>query len=67
MPKHLLPVADEMFTVNHGRPDAVSTEQVQQCLLALDLRELAEVSITPEEIEGVVDQSILSTSRKLSL
>ena len=35
------------------------TEQVQQSLLALDLRKFAEVTITPQQIEGVIDQPVL--------
>ena len=61
MLKHLLAIADEMFTVDHGSLDTIFTEQVQQRLLAFDLREFAEVSVTPEEVEGVVDQSVLSS------
>ena len=65
--KHLLAIGDEVFTVNDGSLDIVFTDQVQQRLLALDLWELAEISITPEKIEGVVDQSILSTGGKFGL
>ena len=48
-----------MFGKEHGQLDIVFAEQVQQRLLALDLRQLAEVAIPPEEIEGVVDKPAL--------
>jgi len=62
MLKHLLTVADEMFGVEHGQLDIALAEQVQQPLLALDLRQLAEVAIAPEEVEGVVDEPALPTA-----
>ena len=60
MLEHLLPVADEMFAVEHRQLDVVFTEQVQQRLLALDLGKLAKVAVAPEQVEGVVDQPVLS-------
>ena len=39
-----------------------SPSRSSSACLRSDLRELAEVSITPEKVEGVVDQSILSTA-----
>jgi hypothetical protein len=36
-------------------------------LLAFDLRQLAEVTVPPEKVEGVVDQSILSARGKFGL
>jgi hypothetical protein len=63
MLKHLLTVADEMFGKQHGEFDIVFTEQIQQGLLSLNLREFAEISITPEEVEGVIDHPILPTGR----
>ena len=57
--KHLLTVAGEMFRVEDREFNVVLAEKIQQRLLALDLRELAEVAIPPEEIEGVVDEPAL--------
>jgi hypothetical protein len=67
MLKHLLTVADEMFGKQHGQLDIVLAEEVQQLLLALDLRQLAEVAISSEKVEGVVDQPILPARRQLCL
>ena len=50
-----------------GSLDIVFAEQVEQALLALDLRQLAEVAIPPEEIEGVVDQPTLPARGQLCL
>ena len=67
MLKHLLPVAGEMFGVENRQLDVVFAEQVQQRLLALDLRKLAKVAVTPEQVEGVVDQPVLPACRQLGL
>jgi hypothetical protein len=67
MLKHLLTVADEMFGKQHGQLDIVLTEQIQQQLLALQLRPLAKVAIPPQEIEGVVDEPTLPAGGKLGL
>jgi hypothetical protein len=59
MLEHLLSVPGEMLGIQHREFDSVLTEQVQHCLLALDLREPAHVAISPEEVKGVVDKSAL--------
>ena len=48
-----LPIADEVFGKQHGEFDVVFTQQIQQRLLTFNLREFAEVSVTPEKVEGV--------------
>ena len=63
MLKHLLPVTGEMLGVENRPFDAIFTEQVEQCLLALDLWQLAQVPVAPEQIEGVIDQPVLSARR----
>jgi hypothetical protein len=65
--KHLLPVSDEVFGVDHGRSDTVFIEEVSQGLFALDLGELTEVAVAPEKVEGVEDQSVLSARGEASL
>ena len=67
MLKHLLTVADEMFGEQHRHFDIVFAEEVQQQLLALNLRQLAEVAIPPEEVEGVVDEPALPACSQLCL
>jgi hypothetical protein len=62
-----LTVADEMFRKQHWEFDIVFAEQIQQRPLALDLRQLAEVAIPPEEVEGVVDEAALSARSQLCL
>ena len=57
MLKHHLTVAGEMFGVEDREFDVVFAEKIQQRLLALDLREAAEIAVTPEEIEGIVDDA----------
>ena len=60
MSEHLLAVADQVFGEQHGVRCFAFTEQVEQRLLAFDLRKLAEVTVTPQQVEGVVDQPVLS-------
>ena len=67
MLEHLLTVADEMLGIKHRQFDIVFAEEVQQQLLALDLRQLAEVAIPPEEVEGVVDEPALPACSQLCL
>ena len=67
MLKHLLPVACQVLGVNNRGLDVILTEQVLQGLLALDLGELAKVAVTPQQIEGVIDQSILPARGQLCL
>ena len=56
---HLLSVADQVLGIDDRMPDVVFPEQVGEHSLALDLRKLAEVAISPEQVEGVVDKTIL--------
>ena len=65
--KHLLTVADEMFGKQHWLLDIVLAKQIQQQLLALYLRQLAEIAIPPEKIEGVVDEPTLPARCQLCL
>jgi hypothetical protein len=41
MLKHLLPVTGEMFGVENREFNVIFTEQIEQCLLALNLWQLA--------------------------
>jgi len=50
--KHHLTIAGEMLRVEDREFNVVFAEKIQQRLLALDLREAAEIAVTPEEIEG---------------
>ena len=65
--KHLLTVSGEVFGIENWQFDIVLPEKVQQRLLALDLREAAKVSVTPEKVEGVKDQPVLPARRQLRL
>jgi hypothetical protein len=67
MLKHLLPVTCEMFGVENRQFNVIFTEQVEQCLLAFDLWQLAQVLVAPEQVEGVIDQPVLSARRELCL
>jgi hypothetical protein len=50
--KHHLTIAGEMLRVEDREFNVVFAEKIQQRLLALDLREAAEIAVTPEKIEG---------------
>jgi len=67
MLKHLLPITDEMFGIEHRQLDIVFAEQIQQRLLALDLRQLAKVAVAPEKVECVVDEAALPACSQLCL
>ena len=67
MLKHLLPVTCEMFGVENRQFNVIFTEQVEQCLLAFDLWQLAQVLVAPEQVEGVIDQPVLTARRQLCL
>ena len=67
MLKHLLPVPGQMFGVENRRLDAIFLEQVRQRLLALDLWQLAQVPVAPEQVKGVIEQPVLSARRQLRL
>jgi len=56
-----------MFGVENREFNVIFTEQVEQCLLALDLWQLAQVPVAPQQVEGVVDQPVLSARRQLCL
>jgi hypothetical protein len=61
--EHLLLVS-KVSGINDREFDAVFPEKVGQDLLALNLGELAEgrkVAISPQKIEGVIDETILFT------
>jgi len=61
--KHLLPVSGEVFGVEHGQLDIVLAKKIEQHLLALDLRQLTEVAVPPEEVECIIDQPALPARR----
>ena len=63
--QHLLPVTGQVFDVKDWYIDIVA-EKVSQYLLALKLRKLPKVAVSPEEVEDVVDQ-ILPSSDELVL
>ena len=67
MLEHLLSIAEEMFGKQHREFDVVFTEDIQQQLLPVDLRQLAEVAITPKDVECVVDQATLSARSQVGL
>lgn len=50
-----------------GSPMSFSPRKVGQRLLALNLGKLAEVSIPPEKVEGVIDQPVLSARGEVGL
>jgi hypothetical protein len=58
--EHLLP-ADQVFGINDGKFDAVFSEKIGKSLLALDLRKLAKVAITPQQVEGAEGEVVLLT------
>src|SRR5438094_10482019 len=67
MLEHLLTIADEMFGKQHRKFDVVFAEQVQQELLAFDLRQPPKSSVAPEKIERVVDEPTLPARCQLCL
>jgi hypothetical protein len=67
MLKHLLSAADQALAVDDRSFNAVFVHQIAQCLLALDLRKFAEVAITPEKVERVKDQPVLSACGEVGL
>ena len=67
MLKHLLAVAGQVLAVEHRHVDIVLPHQVGQHLLAFDLGPLPQVAISPEKVEGVVDQPILPARGEFGL
>ena len=67
MCEHLLAVAIQVFGVDDGLFNIIFAEQIGQCLLALNLWKPTQVSITPEQVEGVIDQPVLPACRQLCL
>jgi hypothetical protein len=65
--EHFLAVAEKMLGIDDRQIDAVFSEQVRQRLLAVNLGEFAEIATTPQEIEGVIKQFVLSARGQLSL
>jgi hypothetical protein len=65
MLEHLLPVAGQMLAVNDRRLDAVFSDVIQQPLLALNLGKPTQVTVTPQEIEGVINQLVLGCPRRV--
>jgi hypothetical protein len=65
--EHLLPVARVMLGVEHRQLDIVFAKKIEQQLLALDLWQLAEVSVAPKKVEGIVNEPPLSTRSQLCL
>jgi hypothetical protein len=65
--EHFLPVTDQMFGINDRKPDVVFSEEVGEHLLALDLRDFAEIPVSQHEVEGVEHQALLSARGKLGL
>ena len=50
-----------------GSPDVVFREQVGEHFLALHLGKLAEIAVSPEQIERVIDQPVLSARGEFGL
>jgi hypothetical protein len=48
-----------LYPRQHRMFDIVLAKKIEQHLLALDLRQLAEIAIPPEEIECIIDQPTL--------
>jgi hypothetical protein len=67
MLKHLLAVAGQVLAVEHRHVDIILPHQVGQHLLAFDLGQLPQVAISPEQVEGVVDQPILPARGEFGL
>jgi hypothetical protein len=65
--EHCLSVAGQVFGVDHRKADVVLPQEIGEHSLALHLRKFAEVAVSPEQIEGVVDQPILSASGEFGL
>ena len=60
MLEHLLTVSDQMSGKQHWVWCIALTYKVEQSLLAFDLRKFAEVTIAPQQVEGIIDQPVLS-------
>src|ERR1700733_10170244 len=58
--ERLLPVAGQVLGIDDRMPDVVFPEQVGAHSLALHLRKFPEIAVPPEEVECVVDQTVLS-------
>jgi hypothetical protein len=67
MLKHFLAVPGQMFGVENRLVDVVFAKEIGQRLLALDLGKSSQVSVTPQQIEGVKDKPILATGREFCL
>ena len=65
--KHHLTVSGEVFGIENRSVDIVFAENVEQRLFALDLWEAAEITITPQQIEGVVDEPALPACGEFGL
>ena len=67
MLKHLLPVSGKMFLIEDRQINVVLAEQIEQCSLALNLRNAAKVPVTPQKVEGIIDEPVLPARRQLCL
>jgi hypothetical protein len=67
MLEHYLPVTGQVLGIDDGLFNIVFAEQISQRLLALNLGKLTQVSITPEQVECVIDQPVLSSGSEFSL
>jgi hypothetical protein len=65
--EHCLSVAGQVFGVDHRKADVVLPQEIGEHLLALDLREFAEIPVPPEEIKGVEHQSVLTARGEFGL
>jgi hypothetical protein len=65
--EHFLAVPDQVLGINDRKLDAVFAKQFGQRLLSFDLREFSEITITPQKIEGVINQPVLMARGELSL
>ena len=67
MSEHLLSVAGQVLGIDDRMPDVVFPEQLGEHSLALYLRKFPEIAVSPEQVECVVDQPVLSARSEFGL
>ena len=50
-----------------GSPISFSPSNIIQQLLALDLRQLPQIAVAPEQVEGVIHQAVLAAAGEFGL
>jgi hypothetical protein len=65
--EHLLFVAGQVFGKEDVEFDVVLSQEIDEHLLPFDLRELAEIPVPPKEVEGVLDETVLSARCEFGL